>query len=239
MLDGVLYRVVAELLNLNVWGGELVGADGLPDRGAAVYVANHAGSLGPIAVTSSLPFRVYPWVVGDMMDWQKAAAYLERDFVQSDLHLRPPFSGFLSRLITQVSVRLLCGIQCVPVWQGERILETYHISAADLQDGKPLLIFPEDPQLAADSVLGMRPFKQGFARLGQVYYERTHEALRFYPLAVHARRRQVRVGPAVAFNPHNAPVRERSRITALLESAIRNMLLDMDLQEYAGIPLPH
>ncbi len=239
MLDAVLYHVVAALLNVNVWGGDLIGADDLPKRGGAVYVANHAGSLGPIAVTSSLPFRVYPWIIGDMLDWQMAPPYLERDFVRAELHLRPPLSSLVSRLIAQASVRLLCGIRCVPVWQGERLLETYRISVDNLQAGKPLLIFPEDPELPADEVCGMRPFKKGFAGLGQSYFERTHQILRFYPLAVHARHRQVKVGRPLAFNPNNGRVRERSRLAALLESAIRNMLLEMDMQEYAGIPLPH
>ncbi len=239
MLDAVLYRVVAALLNVNVWGGELVGAEELPGRGAAVYVANHAGSLGPIAVTSSLPFRVYPWVVGDMMDWHMAPPYLERDFVQPELHLRPPLSGLASRVISQVSVRLLSGVKCVPVWQGQRLLETYRISVERLQAGKPLLLFPEDPDLPADDLCGMRPFKKGFPRLGQLYFERTRQILQFYPLAVHARLRRVKVGRPLSFNPHNERARECSRLAALLESAIRNMLLGMDMQEYAGIPLPH
>ncbi len=239
MLDAVLYHVVAVLLNVNVWGGELIGAEELPGPGPAVYVANHAGSLGPIAVTSSLPIRVYPWVVGDMLDWHMAAPYLERDFIQAELHLRPPLSGLVARLISQVSVRLLSGVKCVPVWQGQRLLETYHISIERLEAGKPLLIFPEDPNLPADGLCGMRPFKKGFSRLGQIYFERTHRILQFFPLAVHARLRRLKVGRPLAFNPNNGRARECSRLAALLESAIRNMLLDMELQEYAGIPLPH
>ena len=237
MNDG-LYRVLATLLNVNLWGGELVGGETLPARGPAVYVANHARSLGPIAVTCSLPFRTYPWVVGDMLDWQKAPAYLEQDFLQGELHLEPPLSGFLARLLSQASVRLLRGVECIPVWRGEHLRETYDVSLCDLQAGKPLLIFPEDPHQPADEVVGMRPFRKGFAHLGELYFERTHEILRFYPLAVHARRRQVKVGKPLAFNPNNGRAPERTRLTALLESAIRNMLLEADMQSYAGVPLP-
>ncbi len=239
MWDSVLYHGVAALLNLNIWGGELVEAEDLPGRSPAVYVANHARSLGPIAVISSLPFRVYPWAIGDMMDWEKAPAYLERDFVQAELHLRPPLSMWLSRLIVQFSIRLLRGVKCVPVWQGDKRLETYHLSIDFLLQGRPLLIFPEDPRLPLDDVCGMRPFKKGFAGLGEMYFERSGLNLPFYPLAVHERLRQVKVGRAFSFNPNNDRLRERSRLASVLEAAIRNMLLEMNTRSYAGIPLPY
>lgn len=239
MWDSVLYHTVASLLNLNVWGGDLVGGEELPGRGPAVYVANHDRSLGPIAVTSSLPFRVYPWVIGDMVDWEMAPAYLSRDFVEPALHLRPPLSMGFSRLIAQFSVRLLRGVGCIPVWQGDHLLETYRLSVESLVQSRPLLIFPEDPVLPVDDVCGMRPFKKGFARLGEMYFERSGRILPFYPLAVHERLRQVKVAKAVLFNPRNDRLRERLRLASVLEAAIRSMLLEMNTRSYAGVPLPY
>lgn len=211
----------------------------MPGKSPAVYVANHARSLGPIAVTSSLPFRVYPWAIGDMMEWGKAPAYLEHDFVQPELHLHPPLSMWLSRLIAQFSIRLLRGVSCIPVWQGDRLLETFHLSVDFLLQGRPLLIFPEDPALPLDDVCRMRPFKKGFARLGEMYFERSGQMLSFYPLAVHERLRQVKVGRGLLFNPNNDRARERSRLTSVLEAAIRSMLLEMNTRSYAGVPLPY
>ncbi len=239
MLDAVLYRVIAALLDINVWGGELAGGEELPEGGPAVFVANHSRSLGPIAATSSLPFRVYPWVVGDMLDFGKAPAYLNGDFVEPELRLKPPMSLFLSRVITQVSVRLLQTVGCIPVWQGEALIETYRLSVQALEKGRPLLIFPEDPKLEPDELCGMKPFKKGFARLGEMFFDRTQEILSFYPLAVHRGLRQLKVGVPIRFNPRHDRVRERSRISDALEAAIRRMLLDMTQQSYAGVPLPY
>lgn len=240
MAGDVLYRVLAGLLNIFIWGGDLIGDENLPRQGPAIYVSNHALALGPIAVVSSLPSRLYPWVIGDMVDWDKAASYLNKDFVEPQLHVPPPFSMSLSRLISQASVRLLRGVESIPVWHGEELWETYRLSVDYLERGRSLLIFPEDPEQPLDDQCKMSPFKKGFVRLGEMYFERTQKTLRFYPLAVHPGLRQVKLGKPIAFNPNNNnSVNERIRIKTVLESVIRNMYLEMTLQNYAGIPLPH
>ncbi len=237
-LDALLYHLVVGLLNVNIWGGELIDGENLPQQGPAVFVANHARALGPIAVTSSLPFRVYPWVIGDMLVWKQAPTYLNRDFVGPGLHVPPALSMLLSQLIAQVSVRLLRAVQSIPVWQGDQLLETYRLSLDFLERGRRLLIFPEDPEEPMDEASGLRPFKKGFARLGEMYYARTQKLLFFYPLAVHERLRQVRLGKPISFNPNNDPARERARLMHVLETAIRNMLFEMTMHYYAGVPLP-
>ena len=239
MSGDVLYRVLAGLLDALIWGGELVGDENLPDEGPAVYVANHALALGPLAVMCSLPLRLYPWVISDMLEWDKAAAYLNQDFVETQLPVPVPFSMSLSRLISQASVRLLRAIESIPVWQGEGLLATYRLSVDYLVRGRSLLIFPEDPAQPADEQCQMTPFKKGFARLGEMYFERSQKLLNFYPLTVHPGLRQVTLGKPIVFNPNNNPANERVRITRVLESIIRNTYLEIALKSYSGIPLPH
>jgi hypothetical protein len=240
MMSGdVLYRFLVEFLDAFIWGGELVGEENLPEGGPAVFVSNHALALGPIAVAASLPVRLYPWVISDMLDWERAAAYLNKDFTEPQLHVPAPLSILISKLIAQASVRLLRRIEGIPVWHGEKALETYRISIDYLARGKSLLIFPEDPAQPLDEQCKMSPFQKGFARLGDLFYERTRQLLRFYPLAAHPGLRQVKLGKPIVFNPSNNVANERVRIRSVLESVIRNMFLEMTMQGYAGIPLPH
>ncbi len=239
MSGDVLYRFLAKFLDVFIWGGDLVGEENLPAGGPAVFVSNHALALGPIAVAASLPVRLYPWVISDMLDWGRAAAYLNQDFTEPQLHVPASLSMPISRSITQASVRLLRGIEGIPVWHGEKALETYRISIDYLARGRCLLIFPEDPAQPLDEQCKMSPFQKGFARLGDLFYERTQQLLRFYPLAVHPGLRQVKLGRPIAFNPNNITAHERVRIRSVLESVIRNMFLEMTMQGYAGIPLPH
>jgi 1-acyl-sn-glycerol-3-phosphate acyltransferase len=239
MKSDVLYWFMSHMLDAIIWGGEFAGNENLPVEGPAVYVSNHALALGPIAVAASLPVRIYPWVISDMLDWQKAAAYLCLDFVEPQLHIPPPLSMLVSRLISQISVRLLRRVGSIPVWRFEEVIETYHISLDRLVAGQSLLIFPEDPIRPMDEQSRMRPFMKGFARLGELYFERTQQILKFYPLAVHAGLRKVNLGKPVSFNPKNNPANECVRIKSVLESIIRGMVIEMTLQGYAGIPLPH
>lgn len=239
MRDGS-YRIIAQALEAFLWGGELAGRGNLPARGPAVFVSNHARALGPIAVAASLPVRIYPWVIGDMLDWGKAAAYLRRDFVEPQLHLPHTFSLPFARLLSQASVRLLRGIESIPVLEGEKLRNTFRISTDYLARGRSLLIFPEDPDGPFDEACGMAPFKRGFARLGETYFDRTGELLRFYPVAVHPVARIVKIGGPIAYNPFSSnPTGERSRIRNVLQATIREMYLAITLESYVGIPLPH
>lgn len=91
------YYLIIGLLDAFLWGGDLLGKERLPRKGPAVLVANHLNARGPIAVITSLPCRVHLWAAGDMMDREKAAAYLNMDFVEPQLRLRPPASLWVSR----------------------------------------------------------------------------------------------------------------------------------------------
>jgi hypothetical protein len=239
MKGETLYWSLAYALNVLVGGGELMNPDGLPKEYPVVFISNHAAALGPIAATASLPLRVYPWVISDMMDFQKAPDYLRRDFIEPRLHVSPRISLRVATLVSKASVRLLRRVESIPVWQGERLVETYRLSLEYLIKGRSLLIFPEDPKLPMHELYRMTPFYRGFARLGEMYYRETGRFLRYIPLAVHPDARKVKIGNPVAYNPNNDPLRERTRIRDVLESNIHDLYLSVTLDGYAGVPLPH
>jgi hypothetical protein len=231
------YRLIASLLDAFLWGGELVGVENLPHSGPVVFVANHLGALGPVAVIASLPVRVYPWVIADMLDREKAPNYIQQDFVEPQIHLQPPLSMWLAKQISKISVPLLRSARCVPVYQGEGLLETFRLSVDLLVKGKSLLVFPEDPDQGKDVSSQMTPFKVGFTRLGEQYYARTARSLLFCPLAVHTESYRVRVGAPIAYNVNNPPRVERLRIKSVLEGNIRALVLDMVMNQFPGVPL--
>ena len=239
MKGDALYWFRSHIFDVFIWGGELTGEENLPVEGPALYVSNPAGALGPIAAAAALPVRLYPWVISDMLDWAKAAAYLNKDFVEPQLHIPSPLSMPLARLITQASVRLLRGIGSVPVRHGEEVRETYCISLDHLMEGQSLLIFPEDPSQPIDEQRNMTPFHKSFARLGELYFEHTQKILKFYPVALHPGLRKVKLSKPISYNPNNNPANECVRIKSLIESIIRGIVLEITFQSYAGIPLPY
>jgi len=234
MGDG-LYHILTVSLELLVWSGELVGEENLPKKGPAVFVANHLDATGPIACCCSIPLRLYPWSVGDMMDPQKAPAYLNMDFTERQLHMRPPLSMRFSRLLTRITVPMFWSLGCIPVYKGDyaRMHQTLSLSMDRLREGKFLLVFPEDALLPADPLTKMSPFQRSFARLGEMYYEETNERLPFYPVAVHGSGYVV-IGEPVAFNPMNPLGLERHRLKDMMEDAVRKMYLETGKGEFVG-----
>ncbi len=132
-----------------------------------------------------------------MLIWDNAAAYLSKSFVEPQLHIYAPLANLLSRLICQASVRLLGGVQCIPVYTGAQLLKTYPQSLDCLERGTSLLIFPEDPTLPRDEQCQMSPFRPGSAHLGELYLESTGNCLQFVPAALHTIRPLVRLGESV------------------------------------------
>lgn len=228
LISDRLYRILVRLLDILLWGGDLEGVENLPKEGPAVFIANHLDALGPIAIVASLPMRVYPWIIADMVDDQKAAAYLNQDFTERQLHIPPPFSMWLSRLLSRITVPLLRSFGCIPTYHDpERLCWVLEESLRHLEQGHFLLIFPEDPAQPRDPLTQMTPFYKGFTRLGEMFYQRYKKVLKFYPLAVSGLYRVVRVGEPITFNPLNPAAVERIRLKHLLEDAIRSMYIEM------------
>ena len=118
MNDG-LYQFIVGTLDLFLWGGKLVGEENLPRHGPAVFIANHHEAIGPIAAACSVPLRLYIWSVADMVDEEKAAAYLKWDFVERTLHFRPPVSARAAKGLSKVIVPFLRSLGCIPVYKGD------------------------------------------------------------------------------------------------------------------------
>jgi len=235
MKDG-MYKLIVGVLDLFLWGGELVGEENLPRRGPAVFIANHLDATGPIAIPCSIPLRVHPWVIADMMDKDLAPVWLQADFTERQLHLKPPVSRWLARALCKLSVPLFYSLGCIPVYANdyERMHATLDMSMGILREGKFLLVFPEDYRLAKDPVTKMQPFQHSFVRLAERYYAETGERLEFYPAAIHASGHLV-VGKPVAFNPLNQVGVERRRLKELMEDTIIAMYMQLEGGDASGV----
>jgi len=65
------------------------------------------GGSWPIAAFCSIPFRLYAWTIADMVDEEKAAAWLKWDFVERTLELKPPVSAWVATLMSKIYGTLL------------------------------------------------------------------------------------------------------------------------------------
>jgi len=239
-MNELLYLFVSWAFRDLIWGGDLLGADNLPEAGPAVFVSNHLEALGPIAIGGVMPLRLHAWIHADMLDPRLAPDYLRKDFVEPQLHIPPPVSRIVAKVISSIHVPLLRALGGIPVYHtSEGFLETFRQSVDLLAQGKYLLVFPEDPNGPLEPLHHMRPFMKGFTRLGELLYERTRQILPFYPLAVHAESFTIRIGRPIRYNPLVHPASERMRLRNLLEQSVQELYRRTAPEEIVQLPLPN
>jgi hypothetical protein len=222
VLNNMGYHLIISILETFMWDGDIIGEENLQEE-PGVIVANHMGAIGPVGICSSLPMRLYPWVQGETVDQVKGPEAIRKDFVEKVLHLQPPLSGFIAEGICKISTPLLLSLGCIPVPDTHQEQElTFKTSLALLIEGKYVLIVPEDEEGLPDPITGIFPFKRGFLRLGEQYYQEVGERLPFYPVAIHEEG-LVMVGKPIAYNPLNNAKQERLRMVHLLEETVKTM----------------
>jgi len=224
-----LYHLLTSVVDLFLWGGELIGEENLPSQGPAVLIGNHSDATGPIGVACSLPMRIHPWAISYMMDKDLAPAWLQTDFTERQLHLKPPLSRWLAQAMCRFVVPLFHSLGCIPVAAGDyqRMEETLRLSMNVLRKGEFVFIFPEDYRLARDPVTRMQPFQHSFVRLAEEYYKETRQRLSFIPMAAHDAG-YLMIGKPIFHDPLNAAGAERRRLKNTLEQTITRMYLELD-----------
>jgi Acyltransferase len=233
------YHVIVEILNTFLWDGDLLGEENLPESGPAVFVANHLGPLGPIGAICSLPLRLYPWIMADMLDREKAAAYLSWDFIERVFKIKPPLGLTLAKLLSKITVPMLTSFGTIPAFQSiDDIQGALKISVELLRERKCILICPEDVSLPQDPVTKMSPFKKGFTRLGELFYAESRRYLQFYPVTIHESHKAI-LGRPITFNPKFSLPQERLRLKNLLEATIRNRYIEVSIEGMAGVTQAH
>ncbi len=213
----------------------LRGARHLRNHGPLIIVSNHEGSFGPLSLVTSLPLELYPWVVSETTDARTAARRIQTEFLEAELHLRPPFSAWLARVIARVTAALMRDLNAVPVHQRSReVRVTVEHSVELLEQGKNILVFPEDPARKLDDVLCH--FCTGFVHLARRYYERTRQAVLFLPVAVNRKARGIRVGLPVRFDALAPFTAEKVRLKSELEHRVEELYrsLEDDRRAAAG-----
>jgi len=205
------------------------GLENVSQEGAAIFVANHLGSLGPIQVILTLPFRFYPWVIAENLDLQRAPRYLHDDFVRPTLHLNGHAGAGVSFAIAQIAVRMLAGMGSVPVERNKGFpWEAFRRSRLLLQQGKRLLIFPEDPTGPLDLQTGMRSFLCGFFALCRVYEQDTGARLPVYPVIVHPESRTVHVDQPLYYQHTGQRREDIRRACEQLEARMKGLYIALN-----------
>ena len=206
-------------VRLLLFNSRLRGTRKLLNKDPVIMVANHVGSFGPVSVIASLPIRMYPWVAHEVTDRKTAAPRIQAEFLEQELHLRPPFSTFLARVVGRICAALMRDIGAIPVYaKSRKIRSTMRCSLGLLEEGKNIIVFAEDPSKRLNDALC--ELRTGFIHVARLYYEKTRKAIQFLPIAVNRKVRGIRIGSPIRFDPSLPFPRERQRLKGELQNTI-------------------
>ena len=223
-------RRFAKLFRFLLLRVRLHGTRNLRGRGPLIVVANHEGTFGPLSLLTSLPLELYPWVLSETTDARTAARRIQTEFLEAELHLRPPVSAWLARAIARIAAALMRDVNAIPVHQHSRKMQTtVERSVELLEQGKNILVFPEDPDRKLNDVLCH--FCTGFVHLARRYYERTRRAVLFLPVAVNRKVRAIRVGAPVRFDALAPFTAEKVRLKRELEHRVEELYRSLEDEE--------
>jgi 1-acyl-sn-glycerol-3-phosphate acyltransferase len=224
-------RVFFKAVRLLLFNSRLRGTGRLLQDEPVIIVANHVGSFGPVSVIASLPIRMYPWVAHEVTDKKTAAPRIQAEFLEQELHLRPPLSTYLGKVIGRVCVALMRDIGAIPVYaQSRKIRSTMRRSLGLLVEGKNIIVFAEDASKKVNDVLC--ELRTGFIHVAKLYYEKTRKAVQFLPIAVNRKVHGIRIGSPIRYDPSLPFPRERRRLKSELQTTI-HALYD-ELQKELG-----
>jgi hypothetical protein len=227
LTDSLVYDI-ARLIG-SPFAFDVAGLENIQSPGPAIYIANHLGPIGPIAVILSVPIRFYPWVMADMVDFDRAPHYLFDDFVHPVLHLNGRAGMLFSTLLSKISVRLLNNLKGIPIDRfGGWMTEGFRLSLRLLQEGKNLLIFPEDMLLRLDPETQMRHFMPGFATLCSLFQAEAEVMLPVYPMVVHAASELVSIGKPLFYRPQGTHKQSVNIFCQQVEDKVRKIYLDLN-----------
>jgi hypothetical protein len=218
-----LYKVLRRLF----FNTRLRGTANLCAGEPVIMVANHVGSFGPVSVITSMPARMYPWVSCEVTETSTAAKRIQAEFLEQELHFKPPFSAWLGRIIARICVALMKDIGAIPVYsRSKKIAATVRQSLALLEQGKNILVFAEDSTKKINDVLC--EFCTGFIHVAKLYYEQTRRAVQFLPVAVNKRVGTILIGTPIRFNASIPFPREKQRLKAELESSVYSLYMELE-----------
>ena len=200
----------------------MIGTEHIQQDAPAVYVCNHLDTYAPIILMLYFPYPFRPWVHANMTSPDLCRDFLEVDFVQKTLKLKPPVSRWVAALLAPLSLGVMKAVNAIPVYSGKmRIRDTLSISIETLKQGGNLVIFPESKTKRFSEFLN--DFHVGFVHLARRYFKSTGDYLRFYPVYVNPNNKTISIGHPTVYSAGGDFHRERQRIVAYLRDTINRM----------------
>ena len=214
---------------------QVEGAENLTDE-PVIIVGNHCQMNGPIVGELYVPGEPYIWCAGEMMHLKDVPQYAYRDFWSGKPKWTRPFYRLLSYIIAPLSVCIFNNARTIAVYHDSRILSTFKNTVKKLQEGRSVVIYPEQ-DVTHNHIVS--EFQDRFIDIAKLYHKKTGKELKFVPMYIAPELKKICLGKPVQFCA-TAPIEaERRRICNYLMdeiTAIAESLPQHTVVPYKNIP---
>jgi 1-acyl-sn-glycerol-3-phosphate acyltransferase len=223
----LLYRACYKIMRFLILKIHVIGRQHLETNGPVILVSNHSGSFGPLSIVSSFPLILYPWIDHEIVDEATVAKRIQEEFLEGELHWKPPFSTTFAKWFGRICIALMKNINAIPVYDKSRkIMVTLDKSIELLKQGKKVLIFGESAKPSENE--DFHELATGFIALAKGYYDATGEVVSILPIAVNSKANGVAIGDPITYDPSIPYSEEKIKLKKDVETEIRKLYYSME-----------
>lgn len=217
-------RVLIFFLRLFIYN-KVVGKEKVkaPKDTSLVFVCNHGELYGPIVTNLYIPFPLRPWVTSEMINPEETTQYVYEGTFKRQKWIPERFRYSVAKLVTPIINWAMEGVESIPVYRNKprELINTFRTTAAAMEAGDNILIFPEnphDPRSESKFYVreGVGEFFTGFTMIAPIYYKKTGKKCVFVPVYADKKKHTLTFGNVTAFDPDNEFNAEKERICAYL-----------------------
>ncbi len=190
----------------------------------AVFVCNHLGSFGPLAMTLYFKYPMRPWSNYRSMTKGLAAKEISENLFDREAKV-PPFIKKMMGKILEIPALWVMGVmKSIPVYDTANMVgETLNESIRALKSGNHIVVFANEDQQDHISEGLKYGIKTGCIYLAHIYERNTKKKLKFYPVHISRRKKEIRIGKPVIYERANGTRTEVKRVSGYLAEKMREL----------------
>ncbi len=199
-------------------------------EGPAIFVSNHSGAAGPMDLSIYFPYYFVPWGAHEMRgNYKTRWKYLYYVFYQQKLKYKKFKSFFLATVLAIINPFLYKNMRLIPTYQDIRFTKSLRESLSYLDDGIPILVFPEDSSEGYDEIIVK--FNEGVVVLADYVDKHRDIDIPIYPVYYSKRKRVIEIGKKASYRTLKDKGHTRAEIADILRRHVNKLYENIKLRK--------
>lgn len=217
----MIYRIVFSVVKLFFAKLKVVASEKI--KSPAVFVCNHLGPFGPLAMMLYFPTLIRPWVSYRTTEKGLAAKEIAENLFKKDSGVPEWIRKTFGKILEYPALWVMKALNAIPVFfDAVQLFRTYNESMKALKSGVSIVVFADKGGEHIDESVG-EGIQKGCLYLGYLYGRSCEKPLLFYPVHISRKRHEIMVGEPVSYIKTDNTKADIKRMEDYLSRAIQDM----------------